>query len=133
MRANQFLSLLQDPYLEVKLSGCRLLCVMERTSDKSSYRMTLASSASLNGALARNLTHQQKRVRVAAVEALERLLCATASSETFTAAVPHLAQRHFDPMPEVRLAVCRLAARLMREWECRASQFPLLVPLLVTG
>ena len=123
----------QDPYLEVKLSGCRLLCVLETASEKSSYRMTLASSPSLTNALAKNLTHQQKRVRAAAVEALERLLCATASSETFTAAVPHLAQRHFDPMPEVRIAVCRLAARMMREWECRGANFPLLVPLLVTG
>ena len=125
---------MQDPYLEVKLSGCGLLCTLEPpTCDKSSYRMTLASSASLTAALCKNLTHQQKRVRMAAVEALEKLLCATASGETFTAAVPHLAQRHFDPMPEVRAAVCRLAARMMTEWECRASHFPLLVPLLVTG
>ena len=118
----------------MKLSGCRLLCKLEPpTCDKSNYRMTLDSSASLTGALCKNLTHQQKRVRLAAVEALERLLGATASGETFTAAVPHLAQRHFDPMPEVRIAVCRLAARLMREWECRAANLPLLVPLLVTG
>ena len=124
---------LQDPYLEVKLSGCRLICELELASEKSSYRMTLASSASLTAALCKNLTHQQKRVRAAAVEALDKLLCTTATGETFTAAVPHLAQRHFDPMPEVRAAVCRLAARMMTEWECRASHFPLLVPLLVTG
>ena len=117
----------------MKLCGCRLLSVLAAAAERSAFRAALASCPALMSALAKNLTHQQKRVRLAAVAALEALLCATAASDAFTATAPHLVQRHFDQMPEVRLAVCRLAARLMREWECRAANLPLLVPLLVTG
>jgi dynein assembly factor 5 len=117
----------------VKISGCNLVSLLETAAGREPFRQTLASSPSLASALVKNLSHQQKRIRLASIGTLERMLISTGTSETFVSTVSHLAQRLFDPMPEVRMAVGRLAASLLKGWQCRTSNFPLLVPLLVTG
>ncbi len=122
----------QDSYLDVKLAGCRLVSTLDAAVGKERFRQTLASSPSLSRSLLKNLTHQQKRIRIAAVETLQLLLVCSGTSETFALTASHLAQRLFDPMPEVRMAVAALAADLLKRWRCRSSNLPLLVPLLIS-
>lgn len=55
------------------------------------------------------------------------------SSETFVKNASHLAQRLFDPIPEVRLAVSEIAGQLALDWNYRHSNLPYLLPLCITG
>ncbi len=101
-----------------------------------------------------NLPHRLRRVRLSSLLALGECL-ARCESEAFRGAAPGLAQRLFDPAPEVRAGVAQVAGKLLREWTHRFGGkleilylnipervfvlFPrydnhaLLVPLLITG
>ncbi len=65
-----------------------------------------------------NLPHRLRRVRLSSLLALGECL-ARCESEAFRGAAPGLAQRLFDPAPEVRAGVARVAGKLLREWTYR--------------
>ena len=54
------------------------------------------------------------------------------TSEEFQSVTSHLAQRLFDPVPEVRKAVGQVAGQLLLKWQYRQVNQPYLVPMLLT-
>ncbi len=122
-----------DSFPEVKVKSC--VCLVQ-ISEMSWLPPT--SAPELVDSLLKCLTHQQRRVRVAAVKGLGKDTLAVVffsvyidsvppaacmlphcSSSCFQTSVPFLAQRLFDPAPEVRLNTASVAAKLLKEWTHR--------------
>ena len=89
------------------------------------------SAATLINPLATAMTHQQKKVRVACIKAVGTVL-QHSGFDQFQLIASHLAQRLFDPMPQVRLWVSKVAGNLLMDWKCAMSCASMLIPLLLT-
>ena len=78
------------------------------------------------------MTHQQKKVRLACIEAVGCVI-QHSGFDQFQLIASHLAQRLFDPVPAVRLGVSSVAAKLLLHWRCAMSCCSILIPLLLTS
>lgn len=89
------------------------------------------NAANLINPLASAMTHQQKKVRVACIQATG-VVIQHSGFDQFQLIASHLAQRLFDPVPAVRLQVSKVAAQLLLDWNCAMSCASMLIPLLLT-
>ena len=77
-------------------------------------------------------SHQQKRTRISAIQAVGAVLLHSASDD-FKQVASHLAQRLFDHVPQVRLKVSLTVGKLLLEWRYGAANCVYLLPLLLTS
>ena len=100
---------------------------------KGNHKRSLkAKGPNLVGPLAKNLTHRQHGVRVAAVQAIGDLVLST-DGGVFENVVSHIAQRIFDPSPHVRKQVALVTGAWLAEFPDRYSYFYKIVPLLIVA
>lgn len=147
---------LGDNFPDVKVKSCECISAIASVSSNVFGVGNVASS--LVPSVLRNFTHQQKRVRLSSVRAVGKreiayikhsdvtiywcfllpgsfqgVLLHHCSSRELQQSLVYLAQRLFDQRPEVRLAVYSVASELLTRWPHRGENFPLLVPLVITG
>lgn len=122
-------STLLDNFSDVMEASCLCIEYLAQALPKS---INLNGASSLLQPLSKISSHQQKKVRLAAVKSISVILL-HGSSDDFQKVCSHLAQRLFDRVPQVRLAVSTCAAQLLLNWRHGESNAPLLVPLLLTS
>ena len=120
-------SCMADSFADIKEEGCQNVHRLAKALPKDFHM----SATGLLNPLAKAMTHQQKKVRVACIKACGVVLHHSGFDD-FQVIGSHLAQRLFDPVPQVRLAVSKVAADLLMNWRCAASCCTLLIPLLLT-
>lgn len=120
-------SCMNDSFADIKVEACENVHKLAKTMPKD-FHLT---AAGLLNPLAKAMTHQQKKVRVACIKACGVVLHHSGFDD-FQVIGSHLAQRLFDPIPQVRLAVSNVAGDLLMNWRCASSCCSLLIPLLLT-
>ena len=118
---------MNDSLADIKVEACANVHKLAKTMTKD-FHLT---AAGLLNPLAKAMTHQQKKVRVACIKACGVVLHHSGFDD-FQVIGSHLAQRLFDPIPQVRLAVSNVAGDLLMNWRCASSCCSLLIPLLLT-
>ncbi|TRY69322.1 hypothetical protein TCAL_03232 [Tigriopus californicus] len=121
--------LLLDAFPQIKIQASQ---VIQDLSNALNADFHLNAGSALLPNLIKNLNHQQQKVRIATIKAIG-CVCQHGSSEDFKQAAPQLAQRLFDPIPGVRMAVGEVSGSLAVNWNFRHVNAPLLLPLLITG
>ncbi|XP_043244314.1 dynein axonemal assembly factor 5-like [Amphibalanus amphitrite] len=119
---------LADPSPDLKTAACQATGRLARSLPRHFH----LQSASLVPPLLRNLAHQRWRVREPCVRALGDVV-QFGDNSTVRDAVSHMAQRMFDQVPQVRLAVTEVAGRWLVELPDRYSFFAKILPLLLTS
>eukprot|EP00095_Tigriopus_kingsejongensis_P009567 maker-scaffold964_size76271-snap-gene-0.11 protein:Tk09567 transcript:maker-scaffold964_size76271-snap-gene-0.11-mRNA-1 annotation:"hypothetical protein LOTGIDRAFT_210534" len=119
---------LLDPFAQIKTETCQCIINLSQVLEKDFH----LNADSLLTNLIKNLNHAQQKVRNSTVLAIGQV-CHHGSSDTFKAAAPQLAQRHFDPIPAVRATLVRVAGSLAVNWQLRHENDTLLLPLLITS
>ncbi|KAF0882892.1 DAAF5 factor, partial [Crocuta crocuta] len=89
-------------------------------------------SESLIGPLMQSASHQHWKVRVAVIEATG-VVIQFGSAKSVDDVLPHLAQRLFDDVPQVRQAVTRVVGGWLLELRDRYSFLHKLIPLLLSS
>lgn len=120
---------LLDSFPQIKIQTCQLI---QDLSNVLADDFHLNAGSALLPNLIKNLNHQQQKVRISNIKALG-CVCQHGSSEDFKQAAPQLAQRLFDPIPGVRLAIGEVSGSLAVNWNYRHVNAALLLPLLITG
>lgn len=116
-----------DPFADARVLACQIVLVLAETLPKDFH----LNASSLLPPLVKAMGHQQKKVRIASIKGIGCVI-KHCGFEEFKMVASHLAQRLFDPMSQVRLAVSVVAADLLLNWRCAAASCTLLVPLLLT-
>ena len=88
--------------------------------------------SSLAGPLARNISHRQSGVRAVTVTALGQLVLST-DGAVFESLASHMAQRVFDPSPQVRLRLVETLGSWLVAMPDRYSYWHKIVPLLLVS
>jgi len=117
-----------DTFADVKEMACNDVGLLAKVLSKDFH----FNAANLINPLAKSMTHQQKKVRVACIQAVGVVLHHSGFDE-FQLIGSHLAQRLFDPVPVVRLSVSKVAGDLLMNWRCALSCSSMLIPLLLTS
>ena len=91
-----------DTFADVKEMACNDVGLLAKVLSKDFH----FNAANLINPLAKSMTHQQKKVRVACIQAVGVVLHHSGFDE-FQLIGSHLAQRLFDPVPVVRLSVSK--------------------------
>ena len=91
-----------DTFADVKEMACNNVGLLAKVLSKDFH----FNAANLINPLAKSMTHQQKKVRVACIQAVGVVLHHSGFDE-FQLIGSHLAQRLFDPVPVVRLSVSK--------------------------
>lgn len=117
-----------DAFADIKEMACDDVDLLARKLPQEFH----FNAATLINPLASAMTHQQKKVRVACIKATGVVL-QHCGFDQFQLIASHLAQRLFDPVPQVRLQVSKIAGRLLIDWRCAVSCSSMLIPLLLTG
>ena len=119
---------LKDTCPSIKQKAAEIVSML-----KDHHKMALKKKGiGLVEPLAKNLAHQQHRVRVAAVKALGDLVLST-DGGVFENTVSHIAQRTFDPSPHVRKQVANVTGSWLAHFPDRYSYFYKIVPLLIVS
>ena len=116
-----------DSFADIKELACNDVKLLAQAISKD-FHMT---APQLINPLAKAMTHQQKKVRVACIKAVG-IVIHHSGFDQFQLIASHLAQRLFDPVPDVRLAVSRVAGDLLMNWRSAMSCCSMLIPLLLT-
>ena len=126
-------SCIGDNFADIKELACHDVHLLVKVIPKDDH-FSAEKLEKLCNPLARAMTHQQKRVRVASIKAVGCIIlnCGSGGSEQFKLMGSHLAQRLFDPVPLVRLSVSKIAGDLLLNWKCAYSNCALLIPLMLT-
>jgi len=119
---------IEDNFADIKELACDDVHLLAKALPKEFH----FSAEKLLNPLARAMTHQQKKVRVASIKAVGCVI-QNSGFDQFQLIASHLAQRLFDPVPLVRLSVSRVAGDLLLNWRCAYSSCSLLIPLLLTS
>ena len=120
---------LLDPFADVKRVSCQSVVTAANTFKKDFH----LNASNLLSPLTKCLSHQQNKVRVAAVSAIGSVLVSSRQPDDLKKVVSHLAQRLFDPVPSVRMEVSAMAGNLLVNWDMAYSNCAYLLPLLLTG
>ena len=118
---------INDSFSDIKVEACENVHQLAQALAKDFHM----SASGLLNPLAKAMTHQQKKVRIACIKACGVVLHHSGFDD-FQIIGSHLAQRLFDPIPQVRLAVSNVAGDLLMNWRCAPSCCSLLIPLLLT-
>jgi dynein assembly factor 5 len=118
-----------DNYSEVKKKGCLCAKLVANRLASSNFHM---QSESLIKPLLANLTHQHSRVRKDIIDCLCDVVM-YGNNKSVTDVVSHLAQRLFDQVANVRMAVIKLVGTWLLDLPDRYSFHHRLMPLLLTG
>ena len=121
-------TMLTDTYGEIKILSCEGI---KEASEVFKKDFHLVGNTLINPIL-QCLSHRQKKVRMSAIEAVG-IVMLSSTSDDFQIVAPHLAQRLFDHVPQVRLNVSLTAGKLLLEWRYGAANCAYLLPLLLTS
>ena len=105
-----------DTFADIKEMACSDVCLLASLLPKD-FRH---NAPNLINPLAKAMTHQQKKVRVACIQAVGVVIHHSGFDE-FQLIGSHLAQRLFDPVPVVRLSVSKVAGDLLMNWNVALS------------
>uniref|UniRef100_A0ABM5F123 Dynein axonemal assembly factor 5 n=1 Tax=Pogona vitticeps TaxID=103695 RepID=A0ABM5F123_9SAUR len=119
---------LLDPYPKAKLEGCAALAACAKAMPEHFH----LQSESLINPLMKTISHQHYRVRVAVVQATGAVI-QFGNVKSLDDVLPHLAQRCFDDIPQVREAVISVIGEWLLHLRDRYSYFHKLIPLLLSG
>ncbi|XP_062036464.1 dynein axonemal assembly factor 5 [Lepus europaeus] len=119
---------LRDPFAAVRRESCACAGALARATPDHFHLQAEA----LTAPLMHTLTHQHWKVRVAAAEATGTVVLLGAS-KALDDVLPHLAQRLFDDVPQVRQAVTSVVGSWLLDLRDRYSYFHKLIPLLLSS
>ncbi|KAJ7305890.1 hypothetical protein JRQ81_010256 [Phrynocephalus forsythii] len=119
---------LLDPYPKAKVEGCAAVAACARALPEHFH----LQSESLINPLMKATSHQHYRVRAAAIQATGATI-QFGNVKSLDDVLPHLAQRCFDDIPQVREAVISVTGEWLLHLRDRYSYFHKLIPLLLSG
>nr|CDS26635.1 HEAT repeat containing protein 2 [Hymenolepis microstoma] len=119
---------LEDSFHEVKVTCCRILCVLAKKFSSLFYH----SAEPLLNTLLRNIVHQQHKVRFATIEAIG-VVFMHCNGKFVDITITPLTQRLFDPSISVRKAVVQVTGEWLLNLPDRYSYHTKLIPLILSG
>ena len=119
---------LTDKFGEIKCVSCEGVEKAANAFKKDFHMM----GSTLISPILLCFSHQQKKTRIGAIQAVGTVMLHSTSDE-FKQVASHLAQRLFDHVPQVRLKVSTTVGMLLLEWRYSAANCVYLLPLLLTS
>ncbi|XP_004598224.3 dynein axonemal assembly factor 5 [Ochotona princeps] len=121
-------STLRDPFPAVRRESCACAAALARATPEHFH----LQAESLIAPLMQTVAHQHWKVRVAVTEATGAVI-QFGSGKSVDDVLPHLAQRLFDDVPQVRQAVTSVVGGWLLDLRDRYSYFHKLIPLLLSS